>query len=469
MPSARWSRLPALPAQGAPRILLDQPDRIVEYQLNRLTREQLVHVERRDDDRAVSAGVLSPAHARGSAAGVSATKRWLRSGRSAPRARRSVLLDALARVPADASGTGDPLIRMLVEQPVLELSRRRALFERVTGGTTVTPATGAAYAALLLVESGTRDVWAAAAGRDGHLIELLRGVAAMPVVPHVEPVRQRLVPLVGQLVSPVESAGTDVEIRRAALVALALVGRDAAAAEAALSHFRAEPRVADAAVRAWSVLPEAAWTPDLRAAVAAAVASWVRGLPPPERTSPAAADALALAASVAERIDGERGASLRREIRTAGVQVVRLTTLPEQVSFDLRWFVVEAGRPVQLVFANPDPMPHNVVVGRPGTLQEIGSAAAAMPMVADAGAKPFVPALPAVVVATRLLQQDEVERLAFVAPSEPGAYVFACTFPGHWTRMYGVMLVVRDVDAFEARPVAPTDPMTGQPMLSRRN
>src|SRR5688572_2556439 len=34
----------------APRILLDQPERIVEYQLDRLTRDQLINVERHDTD-----------------------------------------------------------------------------------------------------------------------------------------------------------------------------------------------------------------------------------------------------------------------------------------------------------------------------------------------------------------------------------------------------------------------------------
>ena len=37
-------------AQDAPRILLDQPLRAVEYQLGRLTNDELVAVERKDDD-----------------------------------------------------------------------------------------------------------------------------------------------------------------------------------------------------------------------------------------------------------------------------------------------------------------------------------------------------------------------------------------------------------------------------------
>jgi azurin len=121
--------------------------------------------------------------------------------------------------------------------------------------------------------------------------------------------------------------------------------------------------------------------------------------------------------------------------------VIRITALPEQVSFDVRWFVVQAGRSVQIVLVNPDAMPHNVVIGRPGAVEAIGTAAASMAPSADPAVKPYVPALPSVLFSTRLVQQGESERLAFTAPTEPGAYV-SCTFPGHWLRIC-VMLVVR--------------------------
>jgi hypothetical protein len=34
--------------------------------------------------------------------------------------------------------------------------------------------------------------------------------------------------------------------------------------------------------------------------------------------------------------------------------------------------------------------------------------------------------------------------------------------------MYGVMLVVPSLDAFEAKPVVPNDPLTGKPYDSQR-
>jgi putative heme-binding domain-containing protein len=51
------------------------------------------------------------------------------------------------------------------------------------------------------------------------------------------------------------------------------------------------------------------------------------------------------------------------------------------------------------------------------------------------------------------------DALTFTAPSEPGEYPYVCTFPNHWMRMYGVMVVVKDLDAWLANPVKPADPL----------
>ena len=70
--------------------------------------------------------------------------------------------------------------------------------------------------------------------------------------------------------------------------------------------------------------------------------------------------------------------------------------------------------------------------------------------------------------ATRLVQRGESDTLKFTAPAKPGQYDFVCSFPGHWLRMYGVMLVVPSLDAFEAKPTVPNDPLTGKPYGAQR-
>jgi len=179
-------------------------------------------------------------------------------------------------------------------------------------------------------------------------------------------------------------------------------------------------------------------------------------------TEPAAANTPAAA------LPDLSAAAMRRELRDKGVQVISIGTIPEQMLFDVRWFVVEAGKPVQVVLTNTDTMPHNLLIGMPGSVTTIGTEAATMPMPTDPKARAYVPDSPLVLQASRLLQRDESDRIDFTAPSKPGEYNFVCTFPGHWVRMYGVMLVVPSLDAFEAKPTPPRDPLTGKPYESQR-
>ena len=175
-----------------------------------------------------------------------------------------------------------------------------------------------------------------------------------------------------------------------------------------------------------------------------------------------------VAATPAAALPDLSASAMRRDLRDKGVQVVSIGTVPEQMLFDVRWFVVEAGKPVQLVLTNPDAMPHNLLIGQPGSVTALGTAAATMPVPTDPNVRAYVPDSPLVLQATRLLQRGESETLKFTAPAKPGEYNFVCTFPGHWVRMYGVMLVVPSLDAFEAKPAPPTDPLTGKPYASQR-
>ncbi|MEP6919372.1 MAG: plastocyanin/azurin family copper-binding protein, partial [Acidobacteriota bacterium] len=113
-------------------------------------------------------------------------------------------------------------------------------------------------------------------------------------------------------------------------------------------------------------------------------------------------------------------------------------------------------------------MPHNFLVGAPGSLREIGTAAAMVPLPTDPDVKAYVPDSPLVLQSTRLVNSGETERLNFTAPSAPGEYSYLCSFPGHYLRMYGVMLVVPNLEAWEAHKTVPMDPMTNQPYTSDR-
>ena len=107
-------------------------------------------------------------------------------------------------------------------------------------------------------------------------------------------------------------------------------------------------------------------------------------------------EAIQLGEKLAEALPDEARRTVRRDLRALGVQVIRIEAVPEQMIFDRKWFVVEAGKPVKIVFYNPDVMSHNLLVGRPGSLKEIGTAASTMAPSNDPAVKPYVPDSPLV-------------------------------------------------------------------------
>ena len=323
-----------------------------------------------------------------------------------------------------------------------------------------------AYGALLVADGAPDAAWQAALKRDGHLVELLRSVAHLPAAGNASALGAQLFKPIAALVAESKDAG----IRAEALTALAWTRRDAATfeilAREVVNGASEDTRVA--AARSLLLMPESAWPKAIEPLVRAIIA-WVGDTAPDRRIEPAMLDVIQLGEKLAAALPSEIARAVRRDLRSLGVQVVRIEALPEQLLFDVKWFVVEAGKPVQIVLSNPDVMPHNLVVEPAWLTAGSGDAGRRHAAAADPGAKPFVPNTPLVLHATRLLQSGDTERLGFNAPAAPGEYIFVCTFPGHWLRMYGVMLVVPDLEAWEAKPTVPIDPMTRAPFTSRRN
>ena len=189
-----------------------------------------------------------------------------------------------------------------------------------------------------------------------------------------------------------------------------------------------------AAIRALGLFPQAVWPVDELDPLVRAIVELVRDTPADQRTEPSTVDALQLADALSAALPDAVKLPIRRDLRAMGVQVVTIDTLPEQMRFDVKWFPVEAGRPIQIVFHNADAMPHNLVIGRPKSVSEIGNAAAALTLPSDPAAKAYIPNSPLVLNSTRLAADGDTLRLNFVAPKEPGEYVYLCTFPGHWVR-----------------------------------
>ncbi len=141
------------------------------------------------------------------------------------------------------------------------------------------------------------------------------------------------------------------------------------------------------------------------------------------------------------------------------VRVVRVRTVHEEMRYDVPFVVVEAGRPLQLILQNEDLMPHNLVITRPGKLRETAELGGQQGSAPGFRGLPYVPDSSDFLAATGMVEAGKSERLTFDAPAEPGEYPNVCTFPKHWMRMYGVLLVVPDLDAWQRNPVLPKDPL----------
>ena len=454
--------------EGAPRILYDTSPRAVEYQLGRLSNEQLLRVERTDSDgkyRPVYFALLTR-RAMARAVRAEALAALVKIDRAS---RTRVLLEALARVPATEDTETDrqnvdTLLTMLIGQPAATLRQQREALATAAATSSQPLVQRGAYGALMIADGDPAAAWEAAAKLDGHLVELLRSV------PHLgaeDALRARLFTPISALLKETTDPGT----RAAAIGALGWTRRDGATFDLLVREIvtSTDPASRAAAIRSIPLIPEPAWTRASLEPLTRAIVAMVTATPAARRTDPSTLDAIQLAERLSAALPAEARLAVRRELRALGVQVVRLQTVPEQMLFDLSWFVVQAGKPVQIQLTNADAMPHNLVIGQPGSMQEIGTTGGAMPPPADPEAKAYVPDTPLVLQSTRLVSAGDVARLTFTAPATPGEYVYVCTFPGHWVRMYGVMLVVEDLDAWERAPTVPTNPTTNKPFPSQRN
>lgn len=108
-------------------------------------------------------------------------------------------------------------------------------------------------------------------------------------------------------------------------------------------------------------------------------------------------------------------------------------------------------------------MLHNLVIVKPGARERVANAAILMsPEKLDAQGRAYVPASPDILAATRLLDAGQSETITLTAPTEEGVYEYVCTFPGHWTLMWGQLIVTRQLNAPlpSAAVAAPAGPST---------
>lgn len=448
-------------ADEAPQIFLDKSPRVVAYQLKRLTNPQLVSLERHDDQpkyKPVYEALLTRK-------GIDrkyrqeATAALAKIDHSDPVVE---ILDGIGKADPQDRGTQRELVGLLVMQKPASLAAQRPKLQDLAASSENEQVKSAAYAALAVADGNADQAWQLASQKSG-IQSLLNGLPWIP-----DPGLRSA--FYDRVKEQVDRAG-DAPAYVAAVEALsAIPGHEEDEFKTLAQIIRTGKGAArDAAVRSIRRIPVEKWPQDQIEPLANDVVKEVEQTPADQRTSTSAVQLVQLDNDLAGELPDEQGLAVRKTLRGLGVRVVVVRTLREQMQYDTRYFAVQAGKPVQVVLENDDAMPHNFVITTPGAMQEVAVAAGQMQPPTDPNARAYVPDTPKVLEALTLVQPDESASLNFTAPSTPGEYDYVCTFPGHWVRMYGVMLVVPDLDAWEKDPKPPLDPLTKKPMDSPKN
>lgn len=111
------------------------------------------------------------------------------------------------------------------------------------------------------------------------------------------------------------------------------------------------------------------------------------------------------------------------------------------LTFATRTLRARGGEAIELTLSNPDVVPHNWALIRPGTLATVGDLANRMIADPEAVARHYIPESEEVLVYTDVVPPGEAFTISFHAPEQPGRYPFLCTFPGHWMVMNGTLIV----------------------------
>ncbi|MBI4660563.1 MAG: dehydrogenase, partial [Verrucomicrobia bacterium] len=331
--------------------------------------------------------------------------------------------------------------RLLLAQPRGDLQAARV---RLSSLATKGPGPGRSFgwAAGAIADGSFAAVWRQAEGSPETLVNLLGGVPLVPDPVLRATAYRRLVPLLGDepdLTRP--KGGTSATLKAA--IRAAVSTRQETAAQFHLFRrliLRGEeiPTAADA-LRA---LPRSSWSADDAGKLAGALVAWGKKIPASGRRDHSYLGAVQVAEELIGGLPAAESAPLRKELQALRTTVFLVRAVPEEMRFDPPRLVVQAGKSFVIVFENPDAMPHNLVIVKPGARERVGTAALLLAADhRDGQGRAFVPESADVIAATKLVESGQKESLSVIVPLAEGVYEYVCTFPGHWVTMWGRLVV----------------------------
>ncbi len=433
-----------------PTVFLDKSPRVVEYQLQRLSNEQLLLIETNTADKKylpVFTAILSR-EGMTEASRTAALEGLVAINQSHRVAELSQALQRMKGNDASAERTARLLSSLLLKTPQAELLAQAASLKELAASTEALIAP-IGFAALLSA-GGTSTAFEVADAKQS-LPWLLNGIQHIPSQSTRNELQTRVMSAM--------TKDAPESHRRAAIEALMHINSGQQETFLAVSKYVEFESLRAMAIKTLLTIDSAAHEPNTCQALVAWLVDFAEATPAADRTSERFMDAMQLVEQLLISVPAEQAKAYRKRLQETVVRVVRIRTVKEEMRYDLPYFAVEAGRPVQVVLINPDMMPHNLVITTPGALQEIAELGLQVGPAGGSSGKQYVPDSDKVLFATDMVNAEQQVSLTFNAPDVPGEYPYVCTFPRHWMRMYGVMVVVEDLDTWLKNPTAPTDPV----------
>jgi putative heme-binding domain-containing protein len=348
------------------------------------------------------------------------------------------------------------LAGLLAEQSRGTLEQQRSRLVTLASNGTQPATRQGALVALIQADASPDAAWQLAAAREGGLLDLLQGLTWLPSDAPRAALYQKLRPLLQET--------TPLNVRRAAIESIGTLGVEPRETFDTLAGFVTQGVFPEACVASICNISSEFWTDELRLPLARGLLQQLAAKPLAERSTPSARQTIKLIKTIAELLPSDESARLLRDVESISVKEIRLHTLEEKMAYDQTVLVVKAGQGIQVTLVNDDIMPHNLVlVDSPAAREEVGIAADRMQNEPDALARGYLPDSTHILQATRLLYPKQTDVLTFSAPQTPGVYAYLCTFPGHWSKMYGALVVAADPAAYLAanNPLPSADALLG--------
>ena len=119
-------------------------------------------------------------------------------------------------------------------------------------------------------------------------------------------------------------------------------------------------------------------------------------------------------------------------------------TANDSMKYNLTRFEVKAGQEVTVSLTNMGNMPKAAMAHNWVLLKKGADPKAFVDAAVTAAATDYIPPTLAdqIIAHTKQLGPKQTDEIKFTAPTEPGEYVFLCSFPAHYVAgMHGVMVV----------------------------